>query len=651
MNDFVGSSIDRSRHTILIVDDLPATRYSTARIFHAAGFQTAVASCGAEALATRLDDISAVVLDVHLPDIDGFEVCRRWRQNRHTALLPVIHLSAAYIDDHDKVHGLNSGADAYLTHPAEPAILVATVQALIRVRMAEDQLRRQEEQLRLAVEAADIGLWDLDLVNETLFWPARVKAMFGIPENEQVSMADFHASVHPDDRELAISSFANACDPLLRTQYDVEYRTVGKEDQVIRWVAAKGRGIFDDSDRCIRMIGTAIEITCRKASEAALRESEDRLRMSDRRKDEFLAMLAHELRNPLAPISAAAELIRLVKLDQVQLHDTSQVISRQVHHMSDLLEDLLDVSRVTRGLVALNKHALDMKEVVACAVEQVRSTVEARGHDLIIDLPSHSATVLGDKNRLVQVTTNLLNNAAKYTPHHGSIRLSLAIENERIVLRVADDGIGIAPELQPHIFELFTQAERSVDRSQGGLGLGLALVKQLIELHDGSVSCESPGVGHGSCFTISLPLYSNPRQHMPEFAPQTEHLAGATRPLKILVVDDNIDAASTLKALLEALGHRVTTENGSLAALRQVEAALFDVILLDIGLPEMDGYELARRLRARPLPAPAMTLIAVTGYGHDDDRIKARDAGFDHHLTKPIDLAGLNKVLSRESRA
>ena len=650
MNDTVlGVKIDRSLHTILVVDDAPATRYSTSRMLHAAGFRTQVATNGAEALAMNVDGISAVVLDVHLPDIDGFEVCRRWRDNPRTALLPVIHLSASFLEDKDKVEGLNSGADAYLTHPVEPAVLIATVQTLLRASLAESQLRKREEQLRLALDAADIGLWDVDTAAHTLYWPDRVKAMFGISANAAVSRADFLAGIHPADRAHQSLAFANACDPKQRTQYDVEYRTIGKEDQVVRWVASKGRAIFNDANECIRVIGTAIEITNRKVSEEALRESEERLRLSDRRKDEFLAMLAHELRNPLAPISAAAELIGMLRLDENRLHGTAQIISRQVNHLTDLLDDLLDVSRVTRGLVSLNMQRQDMNDVVASAAEQVAPTMAAKHHDFGIELSPHPVIVLGDKNRLVQIATNLLNNAAKYTPAGGRIRLTLEADADRVLLRVADNGIGIPEKLQPHVFELFTQADRSADRSQGGLGLGLALVKHLAELHAGVVTFESGAAGQGSCFTISLPLAADEHASVAEDGPRVADAARSTKALRILVVDDNVDAAYTLKMLLEALGHAVVTENGSTAALQRAGEDTPDVLLLDIGLPEMDGFELARRLRALPAGS-GLTLIAVTGYGQEDDRIKAAEAGFDHHLTKPIDTARLKRLLSDAAR-
>ena len=260
-------------------------------------------------------------------------------------------------------------------------------------KVAEAALSEREEQLRLAIDSADVGEWDVDIASGSMFWPPRVKAMFGISAEAPVTLQDYYDGVHPDDRERTLASFANTANPHLRSQYEAEYRTIGKEDQVIRWVAAKGRGLFDDAGVCTRVIGTAIDITKRKADEQALRDSEERLRQADRRKDEFLAMLAHELRNPLAPISAAAELLQTTNLKEDRVRRTSQIIGRQVRHMTSLVDDLLDVSRVTRGLVELDMVALDVNRIVADAVEQVAPLTRARHHRLELLLMPDAATV------------------------------------------------------------------------------------------------------------------------------------------------------------------------------------------------------------------------------------------------------------------
>ncbi len=390
-------------------------------------------------------------------------------------------------------------------------------------------------------------------------------------------------------------------------------------------------------------IRMARETAERTWSAVASAQAQGELRDANQRKDEFLAMLAHELRNPLAPISAAAELMELAPLDAERIRRTSQVISRQVRHMTGLVDDLLDVSRVTRGQVTISRAAQDMKNVVASAVEQARPLIQARNHRLTLELPHETAQVLGDETRLVQIITNLLNNAAKYTPEGGHVRLTMETEPSQVIVRVIDDGIGIAAELKPRVFDLFAQAERTSDRSQGGLGLGLALVKSLVALHGGQVGCDSEGLDLGSVFSVRLPRFE-PLPEAPERRkqPRPEVEPGSHR---IMIVDDNADAATMLGMLLEASGHEVMVENGSLAGLALAAEALPAICILDIGLPDMDGYELARRLRQSEGMAGAL-LIAVTGYGQESDRQRAFAAGFDHHMVKPVDAQKLLRIVS-----
>jgi PAS domain S-box-containing protein len=373
------------------------------------------------------------------------------------------------------------------------------------------------------------------------------------------------------------------------------------------------------------------------------KQAEQKLRAADQRKDEFLAMLAHELRNPLAPISAAADLLKIGRLDEARVRQSSAIIGRQVRHMTSLVDDLLDVSRVTRGLVTLARAPVAARTIVDEAIEQVRPLFEARRQALAVHLADPDATVLGDKARLVQVLANLLNNASKYTPEERRIAVEARTRADRLELAVRDDGIGMEPELAVRVFELFAQAKRSSDRSQGGLGLGLALVKHLVELHGGTVVCDSPGLGRGSSFIVTLPLMQPAARHGEGGVAIAPALDG--RAARLLVVDDNVDAAATLAMLLEACGYEVMVENDSLRALETAQRERPDAALLDIGLPEMDGNELARRLRADPRTRPAL-LVAITGYGQEQDRRAALEAGFDHHMVKPVDLDKLAAILA-----
>ncbi|MCA1248026.1 ATP-binding protein [Massilia sp. MS-15] len=383
--------------------------------------------------------------------------------------------------------------------------------------------------------------------------------------------------------------------------------------------------------------------TALQAKEAARSQAERELRAADQRKDEFLAMLAHELRNPLAPISTGAHLLKLLHSDNAQITQTCAIIARQVEHMTSLVDDLLDVSRVTRGLVSLSTATLDLRKVVDDAAEQIRPLITARRHQVVLDLPPHPAPVKGDHKRLVQVVANLLGNATKYTPEGGHIRLHLVQEGDSHVLTVQDDGIGMDAALVGHVFDLFTQAERTSDRSQGGLGLGLALARSLVELHGGSVKAASAGLGKGSTFTVRLPRYTEEAES--PIAEAVRHAASAQAPLRVLVVDDNLDAAHTLNLFLAANGHRVEIAYNAHDALAIAAQFAPQVCLLDIGLPDMDGNELARRLRQLPQTSAA-TLIAATGYGRQQDRDAARAAGFDHYMVKPVNTVQLGEVLA-----
>ncbi|WP_162249874.1 ATP-binding protein [Massilia sp. Root351] len=405
---------------------------------------------------------------------------------------------------------------------------------------------------------------------------------------------------------------------------------------VQRTVLITGAPVKDSQGKIVGAVVAQMDISDRI-------RAEDALRQADRRKDEFLAMLAHELRNPLAPISAAADLLALGQAEEERIRQTSGIIARQVKHMSGLVDDLLDVSRVTRGLVTLDKTRLDARRILADAVEQVRPLIESRGHRLAVHTPPETAFLDGDAKRLVQVVANLLNNAAKYTPEGGDIVLNMAVEGGRISISVADNGIGMAPELQPTVFDLFTQATRTSDRAQGGLGIGLALVKRLVELHGGGVAAHSDGIGKGSRFAAWLPRLDG--QDAP--APTRAHavVAGAAgKMLKVLVVDDNADAANMLGILVEELGHRAFIELHPRAAIERARSEAPDFCLLDIGLPDMDGFALARLLRSRPETANAV-LIAVSGYGQPEDREAAFSAGFDHYFAKPIECARLAGLL------
>jgi len=376
------------------------------------------------------------------------------------------------------------------------------------------------------------------------------------------------------------------------------------------------------------------------AEQDKLTQLTSELQAADRRKDDFLAMLGHELRNPLAPISAGAQLLEKLPPGDPRVKRTSEVITRQVGQMTRIVNDLLDVSRVTRGLITLDRTPLDLADVVAAASEQARPLIESRGHTLKTFLPTAPVWVVGDTARLVQVLGNLLTNAAKYTPNGGRIEVRLVADGAEALLQVSDDGMGIPPDLMPEIFDLFTQGSRGADRGQGGLGLGLALVRSLVELHGGTVRADSAGAGRGTTLSVRIPRLATAPRH----EPARPVLAAPVPPRRIVVVDDNADAARTLSDCLALEGHTVEIFNDGPSALDFAARESVDAFVLDIGLPGMDGNELARRLRARPTSSRTL-MIALSGYGQAADLERSAAAGFDHHLVKPADPDVLNGLL------
>ena len=408
-------------------------------------------------------------------------------------------------------------------------------------------------------------------------------------------------------------------------------------------VSHPARRRWSDTD-----IATIADVAERTWDAVERARAENALRAANARKDEFLAMLAHELRNPLAPISAAAELLSMADLDQARIARTSAVIRRQVSHMTGLVDDLLDMSRVTRGLITLAWRTLDLREVISAAVEQVRPLLAARQQRLLQDVLAAPVPVRGDLKRLVQVLANLLNNAAKFTAPGGTVAIGVGIDGDgaasQVRLRVSDNGIGMESELVTRAFDLFAQGERHADRSQGGLGIGLALVKTLVELHGGKATASSAGLGQGSIFTITLPCaHEDAVAGAHAAAGNTAGAAGDK--LQVLVVDDNVDAALMLAMVIEAAGHQVDVEHAARAALARVAASPPDVCLLDIGLPDMSGDELAAQLRATPATRDTL-LVAVTGYGQQGDREQSLAAGFDYHFVKPVDSGELVQLLA-----
>jgi PAS domain S-box-containing protein len=421
-----------------------------------------------------------------------------------------------------------------------------------------------------------------------------------------------------------------------RVEYELEADLTGGGKQ---WYSCSYTPARDKNGETTGWVALVTNITDRKALEHGLREEA-------RRKDEFLAVLAHELRNPLAPIRSAVRFLRLNQTPEPKTAWAHDVIERQVDHLVRLVDDLLDVARISRGKIELRKEQTDIASIVERAVETSRPIIEAAKHHFTIKLPDEPMYVDADVTRIAQVLSNLLNNAAKYTHEGGHIELAVEATDTEAVLRVRDDGIGIPAEMLTRIFDMFTQVDASIVRTQGGLGIGLTIAKRMVEMHGGRLEAASEGVGRGSTFTVRLPLdLAQSEAHIAAKAAGTERLQGGKR-LRVLIVDDNKDAAESLAMLLSFLGHEVRTASDGPRGIQEAQSLRPDLMLLDIGMPGMDGYEVARRMRQQEATRDA-TIVALTGWGKDEDRRHSREAGFDQHMVKPPDLAEVEQLIKK----
>lgn len=675
--------MDEEQTNILVVDDLPEKLLAYRTILDELGQNVIVARSGQEALRAVLqNDFAVILLDVQMPDMSGLETAALIRRRKRSAHTPIIFLTA-FADEVRVAEGYAQGAVDYITTPVVPAVLRAKVRVFCDLyRMTQQVLRQAEERIALAEERSKREA--AEEANRRLAFLTRAGEVLGQSLDQEVTA---HDVVHLPLPLLADEARLAILGPNREIARSYQARR-GSEDGRVEDLPPDAPGdptLVDAMARCLTGLSTSsdgapvialpirggermfavlglsrtasgrdfthADMTVARmfASRAASALENARLyhevQEADRQKNEFLSMLAHELRNPLAPIRNANEVLRQKASDLSRVHWVQGVIDRQLTHLVRLVDDLLDVSRLTQGKIRLEFEEVEFGEVVAQAVEAARPLIDRHGHELHIQLSSQSMRLRADKARLTQVITNLLNNAAKYTDPGGSIVLVVAQAGDQAVVRVRDNGIGIAPDLLARVFELFTQANRSLDRSQGGLGVGLTLVRRLIELHGGAVEAHSAGLGKGSEFVVRLPTISAPTNNGSfDSTPMANgHSTNPALRLRTIVVDDNVDAAESLADLLRMLGHDVQVAYDGPGGLAMARAAKPDVVLLDIGLPGMSGYEVARRLRADP--DFTALLVAVSGYGREEDRRQSKEAGIEHHFVKPLDFRQLQLLL------
>ena len=588
-----------------------------------------------------------ILLDFHLPDMNAYEVLAALCAGSDLPPCPVVVVTGwEGADRHDGVRLLRAGAQDYIGKSwTTPESLSRTIEnsidrfdLLTQRKIAETQFQESEERYRNLFSSIDDGLCVIEKIAAAPGQRLDFRYVDANPAfTAQSGMADVIGKtirqVLPDEPEEWFASYHTVCTIGMPLRFERSNLIPGHVHE-LKAFRIGGPG-------SVKVAIIFSDITERRASELQTLAQAKALAEVDRRKDEFLAMLGHELRNPLAPISSAVRLLRLQTNETPMQRQACAIIERQVGQLNHLVDDLLEVSRITTGRVQLRCERVALHDIVERAIETAQPLVTQRRHRLTRQLPDEAVWVHADAARLEQVVVNLLTNAAKYTNEGGSIELSVQQDGPDAVLRVVDNGIGIAPDLLPHVFDLFTQAERSLDRSQGGLGIGLCLVQRMVELHGGTVTAHSVQ-GHGSEFVVRLPAL------LAWVSPPGPPAAAPAGPLgqhcRVLVVDDNIDAAQTMAMLLEFSGHEVRMAHDGPSA---VEAALAwrpDAALLDIGLPGLSGYGVARRIRLEPT-LKGMVLIALTGYSQESDRQCSREAGFDHHLAKPANFSMLEKIL------
>ena len=503
------------------------------------------------------------------------------------------------------------------------------------LKEAQDEMRANEQRMRLATEATGVGIWEWNLLTDWIHWDAAMFRIYGIAPTADgdVQYADWRQAVLPEDLPRQEEILRDTARQLGHRQR--EFRIRHRASGELRHIESVETVRMNAQGQAEWMVGTNLDVTKHKQAEQALREA-------DLRKDEFLAMLAHELRNPMVPIRNAAHILGKLDLQEPRVRWAQDVIERQVRHLTHLVDDLLDVSRIAHGKITLSKTRIVLDDLIRQASEAVQPLMVAKGHHFETRLPKTCVMLDGDLVRLSQVLQNLLNNAAKYTPNHGLIELAARRLEQEVEIVVRDNGMGIAADILPGVFDLFCQADSSLDRSQGGLGIGLNLVKRLVDLHGGRVEARSAGLGLGATFIVHLPLADSWTRVSPPLSGTPQ--GGATQ-LRVLVVDDDPVVAKSMVVLLELDGHQVRSATSGIDALSLLQEFQPQVVLLDLGLPGLDSYEIARRMRETSTGA-AVKLVAVSGYGHEEAQERSRLAGFDRHLVKPVDPNALCALIA-----
>jgi signal transduction histidine kinase len=673
--------VEQEKANILVVDDLPEKHIVFRSILEELGQNIVSARSGQEALRYILEmEFAVILLDVNMPDIDGLETAGLIRQYKKSAQTPIVFITA-YVDERQAKRGYALGAVDYIPSPVVPEVLRSKVRVFVELYRMNQQLQVQAAQREAlarseaAREAAEDAIHRADYLSEASQLLSRSLDI----EDTIGAMFDVAVPMLADRAVLALATEGaiTRIESHPRASDGAEDMPEGLRGALARAMEHKHFELWRDGDEAAavcpllaggrvrgalilvapyeHMDASRIALAKEVVSRASIAMENARLytavQEADRRKNEFLAMLAHELRNPLAPIRNAVHIMQGGDVTQPTMNWARDVIGRQADHMARLIDDLLDVSRIIQGKVVVKAQKLSLAALVERSVEASSPRLAGRDQVLKLELPPEPILINGDPVRLAQVLSNLINNSSKFSGPKSHITLSAAYLDNEVKISVRDEGAGIDPAFLPHIFDLFAQADQSLDRSQGGLGIGLTLVKHLVELHGGRVSAQSAGVGKGTEIVIHLPAEVTPPDEAPPPLPQTRVSAPPAKvPSRILVVDDLAASAETLMTLLEMEGFVVKVASEGMAALKIAEDFHPDVVLLDIGLPGMNGFEVAHRLRTQPESRDAL-LIALTGYGEAESRSRSAQAGFDFHMVKPADVNLLLTMLADPQQA
>ncbi len=636
--------------TILVVDDNPATRYSTSRVLRSAGWDVLESETGLSAIELAQTGVDLVILDVNLPDIDGFEVCRVIRANETSVRIPVLHLSATFVQDTHKIHGLESGADGYLTHPIEPPVLIATVNAFLRARQAETAFRQSETRFKAVFDSALNGVAVLSSSGQFIEANPALCSLLKL-DDESLQLRTLFDFVAPSEQPIATEMWKQLT---LASRWEGQF-PLQRDDGVQLHLAWQMSGL--PSGHRIAMVNDIGDQLRYEQEREAILQSERNARMeaehANRLKDDFLATLSHELRTPLTAIVGWSQLLNMGDIDESTLREGLETIERNALAQSQMIADLLDVARITSGKIRLEIEQVYPAEILEAAIRAVLPAADAKEIRLVKALDPMAGPISGDASRLQQVFWNLLTNAIKFTPKQGRVHIALHRRKSHLEIRVADNGAGLAPELLTSIFERFRQADASTTREHGGLGLGLAIAKQLVELHGGTIHAESPGPGQGATFIVSIPVAPIHRLESDGALAGSQNDSSRTlNPISltgvnILVVEDDADSRTLLRRIISGAGASVAEAASAQHALQILSTAgCPDLIISDVGMPHKDGLQMMQEIRALGFSVAHLPAIALTAFARAEDRRRSLLAGYQVHLTKPVDPLELTAAIA-----